>query len=148
MFSLAIVGVFLAYNGMHAASFIAERRGQYREAIAWMAGASRHPSFTIGSDHDFRMEMVVNHHRAATPAASQAVYVRQDAWPEAGPDWLIVHAESSAPPTPRTPSVRDETGTQFVFERAFPAAPLSGLHWFVYRNAGRQGAAPAPRPER
>ncbi len=67
----------------------------------------------------------------------QAVYFRQGSWPRKGPEWVIWQEESFEPPLPEAKEFTDGAGNAYDFKKAFPAAPLAGLHWFVYQNRAR-----------
>ena len=55
-------------------------------------------------------------------------------WPPEGPEWLILYRESFDDPTPPGLQLSDPAGHKFDLVRIFPAAPLSGLHLFIYHN--------------
>jgi hypothetical protein len=72
------------------------------------------------------------HIQAAGPR-EELLVCPQGRWPAGGPDWLIRHSERFDPAF-TTPMISDPAGNRYEFVRHVPTAPLSGLHWYLYRN--------------
>lgn len=132
------LAAYLIANGQHIARLLRHGRGQPTEVLALLAERSDRPTILVGSDHDFRVGAVLAFHARAAPPAKALDYRAQDAWPPEGPEWVITHAESSTLPLPPTDELRDEAAHRYTWQATFPAAPISGLHWFVYRNVVRR----------
>jgi hypothetical protein len=132
----ALLAAYVAANGAHVRTLFANGRGENGAALRFVLDQSPAGPVTIGADDDFRIERVV-HFYDALGDAGRIVYQPRGTWQGAGPAWLIVNRDSYERPNPRGDQIRDEAGRRFDFVRAFPAAPLAGLHWFVYRNADR-----------
>ncbi len=133
---LFLVAYFLA-NGWQMMILFRDGRGHYGEAARYMAEHTKGPLVTIGSDHDFRVPMVLQFYvREAMPNKS-VEYCRINSWPQEGPEWVICHKESFKDAVPPFPRFADAAGNQYELVKIFPTAPLSGLHWFIYHNRAR-----------
>ncbi len=123
--------LFVALNGLHAAKLFEYGRGRYSEAIRYITDHSQRLPTTIGGNQDFRVGTVLAFYDRADEIAT---YFPQNAWPPQGPEWLICNTESFDDPVPPAPLIVDQRRNQYEFVKSFPCAPLSGLHWFLYRN--------------
>ncbi len=59
---------------------------------------------------------------------------RQGPWTADGPQWFICHKESYEPPVPYSRVMFSNAEHPYHLVATFPTAPLSGLHWFIYRR--------------
>jgi len=125
---------YLAANGWQMMSLVKYGRGHYCEAIRFLAERSTKSPITIGSDHDFRVASVGRFYAQKATGRDDVVFCRGGDWPRQGPEWLICHKESFDPAVPSWTRLEDNAGNRYEFVKAFPAAPLSGLHWFVYHH--------------
>ena len=130
---LLLVG-YLLVNGWPTAKLFRYGRGQYREAISFLSQRSTTLLVTIASDQDFRTSTMLQFYAPAAMAPKQGRYVPQGAWPPEGPEWIICQKESFEEPIPPVAALQDERTNRYDFVKTFPAAPLSGLHWFLYHN--------------
>jgi hypothetical protein len=90
---------------------------------------------TIGGDQDFRLLSVLRFYGSQVLDKEKAAeYCEQGKWPQRGPEWLICHEDSCLAAVPRVKELAGPAGGKYVFVKAFPSAPLSGMHWFLYRN--------------
>lgn len=131
--------LFLAYataNGTHLRELFAHGRGQNGDALRFVLERSEAERVTIGADHDYRIRRVVEFY-AQEGGGARIEYQPRESWQGAGPEWLIVNRDSYELPLSRGDQIHDAVGRRFDFVRAFPSAPLAGLHWFVYRNEAR-----------
>jgi hypothetical protein len=126
--------LYLAANGWHIASLFQYGRGHYSDAIRYIAEQSSESPATIGSPHDLRTATVLEFYGKAAVGNKKIEYFPQGAWPRQGPEWIICHGDSCDAPTPPVRELTDEWGHRYEFVKAFPAAPLAGMHWFVYHN--------------
>jgi hypothetical protein len=127
---LLLAGYFVL-NSLNTLTLFKYGRGQYAEAATFMAGNTKRPIETIGGDHDFRIQFVLQFY------VNGAIYYPRNSWPPQGPEWFIAHKESFADPVPPTPLFTDANSNRYEFVKTFPTAPLSGLHWFIYHNEGK-----------
>jgi hypothetical protein len=128
------LAAYLVANGVHLAALLKHGRGMPSEALLWMSERTRQPLVTVGSDHDFRIGTSLEFHARSLAGAKPLDYDPQDSWPRLGPEWLITHVEPLEPPVPDERVLQDGAGNRYELDAIFPAAPLSGLHWFVYHN--------------
>ena len=139
---VAFMAVYLAVNGWHIGELFSLGRGQYRQAISFLTAYSRSKPVTVGGDHDFRIPAVLFFHAQEMRVGDQIRYYPRDAWPQRGPEWVIMHKESVLEAAPAHAEFVDGSGNRYDFVKAFPSAPLSGLHWFVYHNSAYAAGAP------
>ena len=109
---------YFAANGWHMASLFKYGRGQSCEAIRFLKDRSNQWPVTIGSDHDFRIGLVLQFYGPTT--LGQARYYTQGSWPQQGPEWVLCHKESFEAPTPATRQLKDGAGNEYEFVKAFP----------------------------
>jgi hypothetical protein len=99
-----------------------------------MAEHSRKDVVTISGDHDFRIPLVLQFYAREAMGEKRAQYLDHDSLPPDGPEWVVFHKESFENPAPPAASLHDKTGNDYDLAQTFPAAPLSGLHWYLYHN--------------
>jgi hypothetical protein len=131
---VVLLAAFFVANSFPLAALFKYGRGHYRDAARYIAEHSRKAVVTIGGDHDFRIPIVLQFYVRDTMGGKRAQYLDHDSLPPAGPEWVIFHKESFENPAPPAESINDKTGNVYDLEKAFPTAPLSGLHWYLYHN--------------
>ena len=136
---VGILGLFLSLNGLRTAELMKFGRGQYSEAVRYMAGRRSSAETTVGGDHDFRIKLVFEFYKRET-GMTNIRYVSRAEWAKEGVQWLVCHRDSCEAPIPPGAGLTDPEGHQFWLVHVFPSAPLSGLHWFVYRNTPSKGS--------
>ncbi len=135
---------FLAANGRHLADLFENGRGRYSEAVRFMAENSTQSPTTVGTGDVYPAESVLRYHGLIALGDRMPQYVSKNAWPPHGPEWILCQKESFEPPLPEVEELRDSAGNRYEFVKTFPAAPLSGLHWFLYHNSSLAGAGAKP----
>jgi hypothetical protein len=133
----ALLAVYGLANAAHLRELFAHGRGENAAALRFVLAASPPGLVSIGADDDFRIQRVVAFHAPEVPGGERLRYETRAEWDAAGPAWLLVNRDSQELPLSRGDEIHDGAGRRFGFVRAFPAAPLAGLHWFVYRNLNR-----------
>jgi hypothetical protein len=122
---LAIV----AGNAASLRQFFDSGRGHYRDAVAQMAPAG---SFTYGSDHNFRIPMLVNFYSRRLHVSAR--HVRSADWCRESPDWMVIEnpeiQRSRAELTVGAP----DCALTYRRRNVFPAWGLSGSPWAIYRR--------------
>ncbi len=139
---VAFLGLYFVVNGWHIGELFSLGRGQYGQAVSFLIAYSRSKPVTVGGDHDFRIPAVLFFHAQEMHVGKEIRYYQRDSWPPQGPEWVIMHRESFAEASPPRTEFVDGSGNHYDFVKAFPSAPLSGLHWFLYHNMGRSTGAP------
>lgn len=133
--AVAALVAFAAGNLLACARFLGEGRGHYLDALQFIAKESRSRPPVVGSDHDFRNLMLIEHYVALLPAGSKLVYCRAADCANARPEWYIVH-DTAETPAPHPDEIAPEgLGSPYRLERHFGFSGWSGWHWFVYRRA-------------
>ncbi len=145
MAALGLLGLFVVANALPTAQLMRLGRGQYGEAIRFMATHTERSDAIVGGDHDFRIPLVLQFYRsAAMPHSFQ--YLAQDVSLKQGVDWLVCHQESCDPLAPPARQLSDPEGNRYDLVRVYQAAPLSGLHWFIYQNQAKAKRQHDPLP--
>jgi hypothetical protein len=129
-----VLAAFGALNGWHILELGVRGRGEYRAAIRYMVAHTAGDVLVIGGDQDFRIGTELQYYLPSEVGAKRAEYVPHGSWPEHGPDWVVTQRESLDPVRPVPDHLTGPTGNEYTLMEVFPAAPLSGLHWYVYRN--------------
>jgi hypothetical protein len=144
LLSGALLAGYLYCNGRQLPPLFAFGRGDNGGAIAFLREHSRDHPITMTGDIDFRIGTVIEFFRATEPADRSLRYLTTTHYSDRGVEWLICEQESFKEPIPSDREYGDAEGHRFVFVKTFPAAPLSGLHWFIYHNRAYDGAPGAP----
>lgn len=137
----ALLLLFAAGNAPPIISLISLGRGQYREAVLYMAHHTPGPNVLVGSDHDFRNQLVLRYYARFLPENKTLLYVEQDEWPAEGVHWALTHSQDLAHTAPRR--LVDRGGNAYLLEKTFPYSGISGWNWYLYRRAApRSSSAP------
>jgi len=128
---------YLVTNGLHVATLFRYGRGQTGQAIQFMANRSTQQRIITFGGGPERIPFVLQFYWNETSPDRASEYYEQGLWPIDGLDWVIRDKESFEPPVPPSRTLTDSYGNSYDLARVFPAAPLSGLHWFVYQNRAR-----------
>jgi len=132
MVALSFVGLFCVGNAFHIGLFLKYGRGNYGDALQYMAENSQETVVTVASDHDFRNQMVVNYHKRFLRSGKEIVYYEQTSFPRQGVHWILTHSQALHPNAPSFLML--PTGHVYVLRRQFPYYGPSGWHWFVYEK--------------
>jgi hypothetical protein len=123
--------LFLVGNAVHVTHLVQFGRGQYRVALREIAARTPSEVIAIGSDHDFRNQVLVDYYRAVV-APKSITYFPVDQQPPWGVEWLLLHRLDGDPTPPAL--IADAHGNRFAPEMVYPHAALSGWDWFVYHR--------------
>jgi len=133
--SAAVMVLYCATNAWHIADLNVHGRGRYRDAIRFIADRTPGSTISIGADQDFRIGVELMYYLPRELGDKEGKFFEHGSWPPGGPQWVIVQRESFASTSAVEPQFSDPSGNRYELARTFPTAPLSGLHWFIYRNA-------------
>jgi hypothetical protein len=126
--ALALLSLYLATNAVSWARFASEGRGHYEHALRDILASSSDELILVGSDQDFRSEMVVRFYRERIGKDAERIrYVRKD---EAEAQFYLVERAELA-------------CRECVWIRSYSSTPLSGTNWQLFR---RTKAVPSRRP--
>lgn len=132
---LVVLAIYCVANGVPLITLFKEGHGHYREALHYIAEHSEKDPPTIGSDHDFRIPMVLLYYAPETMRGKPVQYYQSGEWPPEGPEWVIRHKESLEDLAQVGAGLTDNSGNHYELVKKFPTAPLSGLHWYLYHNS-------------
>jgi hypothetical protein len=129
-----LLAAYFLVNGWHTLTLFKYGRGQYSDAVRFMIQNTKGPDVTFGSDHDFRVSLVLQFYIEQETGDKTIKYFLLNAWPRTGPEWVVHHRESFKDPSHPQSRFADGAGNIYEFVKTYPTAPLSGLHWFIYHN--------------
>ncbi len=143
--SAGAIGVFVIANALHVEPLLSYGRGQYLQALSFMAesdgAGSDGRTVLIGSDSDVRTGAVVRFYARHFRPEHELRFEVVESWPKRGLDWFVferaVEEKLAHPDLEVPPFFVDDYENRYLLERGYHSAPLSGVDWFVYRNAGR-----------
>jgi len=134
--AVASGAAFVIVNAFNVTTLARDGRGQYRDAIEYMAASAPGDSVTIAGDQDFRIGTEISYYLPRAETTKRLQYVDQRNWPVGGPDWIVMQNESWVVEPPE-PELNLAGGFRYSLSKVFPTAPLSGLHWYLYHRAAR-----------
>jgi dolichyl-phosphate-mannose-protein mannosyltransferase len=131
----AVVAAHVAGGVAHVTSTRASR-GHYSDVVRQIVGSPGSGAVTVASidaygGHDFRTHLLIDYHRRHVAGGQRIQYVTSAAYPSEGVDWAIL--ESLGEKAPLTMS--DGKGHDFSLCGTYPSGDLSGITWFLYRDA-------------
>jgi hypothetical protein len=130
----AILLAFCALNSVHLATLLRYGRGDTSGALRFMAARTDGNVIDVSADNSFRI-LYPAQHLAGTAIPGKTIQLsRRVPWTADGPQWLICHKESYEPPVPYSQEMFSNAEHPYRLVATFPTAPLSGLHWFIYRR--------------
>jgi hypothetical protein len=138
---LALVVLFLVGNAVPTARLVRYGRGQYSQALRYIATHTAGDEVVVSSDFDNANRLVIAYYSAAVVGKSWR-YVPDRDWPSAGVDWYFRERFDRGPRPPAT--LHDRAGHDYHLEQVFPHAALSGWDWYLYRQDRVPSAATAP----
>ncbi len=134
-----IIAVYAVGNLWHAAHFITQGRGHYRQALDYMAERTAGPRIRISSNSDFRTSVLLAFYRRYLPLEKSVLFYGRTSPRLAEADW---HIREDVEPTASVPrEIDDGSGDRFRLMERYPFYGLSGSQWSLYGRVGRSGAA-------
>jgi hypothetical protein len=118
-------------NAGHMVRFAQGGRGEYLEALRYMAAQTAGPVIEIGGDSEFHNKTLIDFYRRCLPAGKEVRYYEPEEWPPGGPEWHIIHRQQ--PGYQPKPELTAFYGIRYVLAKEFRYSGLSGYHWFIYR---------------
>jgi len=133
--SLLLLSAFVAGNIGYIKELVVYGRGNYRQALSYIAGQSVVKEIFLSGDHDFRNSKVVDYYKESFKAEHEFVYFTSDKLQSAGaqfcPGWYLMHSQDRFFPPPKV--VSRSANCSYSLDKEFPSALLSGWRWFVYK---------------
>jgi len=128
---LALLVGFLSGGAVHTARLMHYGRGQYQQALRYVAANTTAATITVSSDYDDRNFCVIEYYSQAVGINRKLQYYASDLLTAVSPQWLFLHRlDGGAFPPPDI----HVAGENYRLERVFHHAVLSGWDWYVYRN--------------
>ena len=125
------VAAIVAGNSFQTFALLRNGRGDYEGALRDMAAQSREPVVHIGSDQDFRNDLVLWFYAPRVGGPRPFQYHRRNDWPPGGPEWFIL-SQGDLSSFPRVMPSPD--GRRYELVRLAPASQLTGIGWGVYHK--------------
>lgn len=123
--------LFCLGNGYSNMNFIKFGRGNYFEALKYMADETPGENIVIGSDNDSKNEPLLDFYARYLPENKKVVYVEYEDIREYKPIWFIQTSQviEYYPPEALT------LGDQLYFrQKEYPYYGLSGWSWYIFRK--------------
>ena len=130
---VTLLALFLMGNPMWTRDLFDHGRGDYSQAMRWMASHSSDLPASVSSDHDFRNGLMFAYYsNRIWPSPPPLQYRDQRSLQGAATDWVIRHNFEGDPPFPSRLS--DPSGHSYELERVFAHHSLTGWNWWIYRR--------------
>jgi hypothetical protein len=129
---VTLTALVIAGNFRPTLKLLRHGRGEYKQALRYIAAHTPSGPITLCSDHDGRNVLPVYHHGQDALKPRTLDYIQASELPADGAQWLLVHRLDHAP-APEAELV-DGRGSPYRLEKIFLHAPLSGWDWYLYRS--------------
>jgi len=123
--------LFIIGQSQHLSPLFKTGRGDYRVALQKIYEESDTPIIRIGSDHDFRNNMLVVFYSRLLPQQKQFRYINRKYWFQEKPEWIIMHSQDIAY-KPQQNFAVNNIGN-YILTDTYDFSGHSGWRWFVYR---------------
>jgi len=117
-------------------------RGQYAEALRFIAAQPDGRTVLIGSDHDFRNRVLVDFYAARLDRGASLRYVGQEEWAEKTPEWILLHSQDLSWRPPEVAVLKDVATYRRVREYGF--CGVSGWRWILLERVEPEPRAADP----
>lgn len=127
VFFAVMIG-FSFFNLKATLDLLRDGRGGYSAAIEYMVKESSGPEVIVGSDHDFRNELVLGFYSGFF-REKRITYLDRQERAYSTPDWMLTHSVDRAY---KPSEYIFDSGSRFRLKRSYGFAGVSGWGWFVY----------------
>ena len=128
---------FLVGNAWHFAQLLIFGRGDYLNALTFIAQQTHGSEITMGSDYDPRNLTILNFYRRYLPKDKKYRYINRSLWPQIVPEWYIIQDYEKKEPPPMDLKDLQGSGNDYILLKVFRSADLSGCDWYVFHNQNR-----------
>ena len=129
---VAAVAVVLVFSqALRLAPLLQLGRGSYQAAVQYMAENTDSDVLRVGSDHDFRNQILLRFYARFLPSRIQLAYIEQPDWKTDQPEWIITHSQDPVFFPPDQLVVRGIG--RYHLQKEFRFSAVSGWHWFLFR---------------
>jgi hypothetical protein len=144
---LALLVLYVGAQSPGLYALAATGRGGCVEAVRYLAAHTAGDEIVVGSDEEFRSQLMLWYYARFLPAGKRLHYLARPEWPATGPEWVLL--ADLGPGIERPPTLQDATGHRFERAARFECGGAARWFWSVYRRAPTPSAAPpvpAPSP--
>lgn len=121
-----LLAAFLAGNTVHVERYVAAGRGEFHQALEYIAAHDEAAEIVVSGDHEFRVRKYMEFYAAYLNDPRPVVYRdRGD-----GAAWLLVHRLPGEPPPDA--EERDAAGHVYRQVQAYPSLGPTAWGWYVY----------------
>lgn len=126
-----LLTVVVVSNLYYDYRFIKYGRGKYLQAIRYIENKSTNQPITIGSDHDFRISMMIKFYGLFS--SKQISYISDGNMKTVNPEWVIVHTLNKNDMVSQRLEVLK--GVFYKLEGYYPySGYFSGFNWALYKH--------------
>ncbi len=133
---IALLGLFVAGNATLYARFLSVGRGQYSEALRFIARNTTGPTIAIASDQDFRAGVELDYYQRVLPPNQKLRYITNSNLGHELPQWVIMQSEALDPPLPATLVIDTTSYSKVAY---YGCSELAGQAWTIYQLPSRTG---------
>lgn len=123
--------LFCLGNGYSNMSFIKFGRGNYFEALKYMADETSGENIVIGADDDSRNEPLLDFYARYLPENKKVVYIEFKNLARHKPAWFIQHSQAIDYSPPKAVTLGDQV---YFRQKEYPFYGLSGWNWYIFRK--------------
>lgn len=135
IFCVLLCVLFFAGQLPRISRLMIDGRGHYKEAVEYLAGATKGPAIVIKSNHDFRNKTMLDFYARFLPPDKKINYLTQDSGEES--EWYLAHKLDPAFQPP--PMVWNNTRKPYALVRSWLSNGTSGWSWHLYRIQNKNG---------
>jgi hypothetical protein len=128
----ALLGLYVVGQAPALYGLAASGRGGCVAAVRYMASQTAGEDIVVGSDEEFRSQLMLWYYTRFLPAGKRLRYLVQAQWPTEGPEWLVLHDLTRGVERPQ--GYRDGHGNRFDRMAAFECGGARRWYWTVYRR--------------
>jgi len=121
---------FLAGNAWQVRAFVESGRGEFGEALAWIAVQDESDPLPITGDHDFRVRLYLEFYTRRQSLSNFRYLADRES---ENATWLLLH-RTADDPRPAPAEVETIGPTRFTRGKAYPSRGRMSWGWFVYRR--------------
>jgi hypothetical protein len=107
-------------------------RGGYSAALEYISERSQKGIVRVGTDHDFRNQVLFNFYAPRIVTRNNLRYVERRRWSKESPDWILTHSQDVTHQYPKELVITGIGSYRLITEYRFSG--ISGWSWFLYRR--------------
>jgi hypothetical protein len=131
---------FVLGNGLQVWNLFETDRDGFYAAVRFMAAEDASDTIELGAGTEKLADMMLAFYGQRVPDGKRLHRFDRAAWQQGPATWLVMFRGVGSELEP--PEMGEMYGARYRLTSRFPASPLSGLDWFLYRE---DPSAPAPK---